>query len=278
MRIVLLNILHEIKFNFGLKGYWIGKVINLGISLLTASIMGLVYAFNEETREIIGVENVIVYLLSGFLMQFLVLSSTSITPSRILMEFQFESFEYAIFCSVNVVKYVLGIYLGLFITDFILSLPFFIIISIIVSPILSLQSFIAFVGFILVSSFLLFSVAFLFSSFYAISKNYRGYQAFIATIISYICGVYFPVQGYFNLLGSVGGWIGISIISFFPQTFVFDIARKIIFAGDYITIFPIWLEILFLFISTIVLGFLAHYLFKIGIKKWRRKGFKSYIY
>lgn len=278
MRTLFINFWRELRYFFGLKGIWAGRIAGVLVSLLTAFAMGLVYAFSTEAQEAIGVENVAIYLLTGFFMQYLIYASISGAPSKMLTFLRWDAFEYLTHYNFNVFQHVAGIYFGLFMIDFVVALPFLIGLAILVSQTISFLAMLSFIGFLLVMAICLLSVGLLFSALILISKNAQGYIQVIGNIVTFICGVYFPIQGYLTMFGNIGGWFAIGIVSIFPHTYIYDLSRFVIFMGDYTTIFPIWLELILLFVTSTIFLLIALLLFKVGIKKWRNKGFKSYIY
>jgi len=279
MRVIYASMYHEIKEFVGLKGLWIGRFVSVGISLLTAFVMGVVYAFNEAAQSLIGVENVAVYLLSGFFLQYIVLSSVSNVPYLFFVAIRYDILEYVSSFKVSLVKFILGSFIAIFLTDLFISLPFLIVLGVIIIGTISVASFFSFLGFLILSGILIFSVALLFSSLYTLTEHFRGIQGVIVSIITFVCGVYFPVQGYLSLFGMVGGWISIGIVSIFPHTYIFDLSRFILFAGSYTPIYPyLWLEFLLFILSSVIILLIALLLLKKGIKRMRRRGFRSYIY
>ena len=72
MKTFIVNYWREIRYFFGLKGNWIGSIAYILVSLITAMGMGAVYIFNNQAQKMVGLENVGVYLLTGFFMQYLV--------------------------------------------------------------------------------------------------------------------------------------------------------------------------------------------------------------
>jgi len=278
MRVIYASMYHELKEFLGMKGRWIGRFISVGISLLTAFAMGVVYAFNETAQELVGIEDVSVYLLTGFFLQYIVLSSVSNVPSLFFVAIRFDILEYVSSYSVNIVKFILGSFLGIFAIDIFVSIPFLITLCIVISSTISVASFFIFLGFLILSAMLLFSVALLFSSFFMLTEHFSGFLRVVTGIVTFICGIYFPVQGYLTLFGSVGGWFSIGLVSLFPHTYIFDISRYILFAGTYQLIYPLWLELLLFIGSSILIFFIAVLIIKKGLKKMKRRGFRSYVY
>lgn len=255
-----------------------GRITAILVSLLTAFAMGMIYAFSEQARNAIGIGNVAIYLLTGFFMQYLVMASRSGTPMKMLAMLQWDAFEYVSHYSISITQYIGGIYCALFLIDFTVTLPFLIGLTVLVVKTISFVALLSYLGFILLSAVCLYSVSMLFSAFYSLSKNFRGYLGVLGNIIQFVCGVYFPVHGYLSLFGKIGGWIGIGLVSIFPHTYVFDLSRYVIFLGEYQTIYPLWVEFLLLIVSSIALYVVAIRVFKVGLKRLRKKGFKSYIY
>ena len=278
MKTFIVNYWREIRYFFGLKGNWIGSIAYILVSLITAMGMGAVYIFNNQAQKMVGLENVGVYLLTGFFMQYLVFSSLSKTPAKIYASFSWDMFEYLIFYNVSITQYVTGVYIALFSIDIFLSIPFIITTGIVVSNAISISSFFAFLGFVILSGFCLTSFAIFFSGLMALSKNFRGFRAVIAYIIQFICGLYFPIHAYLSLFGNLGGWMAIVIVSLFPYTYLFDIARYIVFSGTYTPIYPLWLNITLFILSSLVFYGIGILIFKLAVTKWRKKGFRSYIY
>ena len=279
MRTFYANFWREIKYNLGRKGVWIGRIINVGVSILTAIAMGLIYAFSSDAQTALGIRNVGLFLLTGFFLQYLVLSSVSLAPSTFWADIRYGSLEFIFYYDFSITEYIFGMYSAQFLIDFVISLPFLIAIAIFASLIsITPITILAFIGFILLSFLCLFSIAMLFSSLYTISIHFMGYNRVIVTIVYFICGVYFPVQGYLTLFGLAGGWTAISVVSIFPYTFVFDLARYILFGTDYLTIYPVWAEFILLLGTSLVLYGFSLILFKRGLEKLRMKGFSTYRY
>lgn len=280
MKTFYANFWREMKYNIGRKSIWIARLVNIFVSILTSFAMGLIYSFSPETGATLGIEDVGLFLLTGFFLQYLVLSGVSSAPSSFWSDVRSGSMEFIFNYEFSITEYILGMYLSQFLVDFVISIPFLITIIILSStravPILQV---LAFIGFLIFAFLCLFSITMLYSSFYMWSKHFFPYHAVVTSVAYFICGVYFPVAGYLSLFGKTGGWIAISLISFLPYTQIFDIARYIIFGEGYTLAIPyLWLEFLIIIITSIAFYSLSLVIFKKGFRKLRKEGFASYRY
>ncbi len=279
MKTFYANFWREVRYNIGRKGVWIGRIANVSVSILTAFAMGVIYAFSSDAQNNLGIGNVGLFLLTGFFMQYLVLTSVTVAPNTFWADIRYGSLEFVFFCDFSITEYIFGMYSAQFLFDFIISIPFFIVLAVLaavqsIAPIVIL----IFMAFVILSFLCLFSVSMLFSSLYALSKQFMGYSRVLFSIVYFICGVYFPVQGYLTLFNETGGWIAIAIVSIFPYTYVFDLARKIVFGASYETIYPLWLEFLLLFVTCAILYLLSLWIFRKGLAKLKKEGFAGYRY
>ena len=280
MKTFYANFWREMKYNFGRKGVWIGRFVNIFVTILTSFAMGLIYTFSSGAGTALGVNNVGLFLLTGFFLQFLVLSGVSLAPASFWEDIRSGSLEFIFNQEFSVTQYIFGMYLSQFIIDFLISVPFLVTIIIITStrayPFLTM---LAFVGFLLLAFLCLFAFTMLYSSLYMLSKHFFGYHRVVSNIAYFICGVYFPVASYLSLFGNVGGWITIGFISVLPYTQIFDIARYIIFGSTYtLALTHLWIEFVVLIVTSILFYVLALLIFKKGFKKLRNEGFPSYRY
>ncbi|UJG40561.1 MAG: hypothetical protein K9W45_12095 [Candidatus Heimdallarchaeum aukensis] len=279
MKTFIANFITQIKYFTGLRVIWISRIVYVFVSLLTSFTMGMVYKFNEATQNLIGVQNVAIFVLTGFFLQFLMNASSGYTPAAVREMIQNGNLEYSVHCGANIVQQILGIYIASYLFDFVICLPFIVTLSLLTINTISVYALLSFIGFLFISGLCLFSIGFLFSSLYVLSKGFLGFHSVIANIVYFICGVYFPIQGYLTLFGSVGGWIAIAIVSIFPYTYVFDLSRYMIFLGqNYQTFLPFGIELIIFICSSILIMLIAMQLFKLGFKRMRKKGFISFIY
>jgi ABC-type polysaccharide/polyol phosphate export permease len=280
MKTFYANFWREMKYNLGRRGVWMGRLVNVSVSILTAFAMGIIYSFSSDAQSIVGIANVGLFLLTGFFLQYLVLSSVTIAPNTFWSDIRNGSFEFIFYYEFSISEYIFGIYFAQFIIDFVISLPFLIAI-IIVAAINSIPVIliIAFIGFLIFSFLCLFSITMLFASLYVLSKQFMGYHGAVTYIAYFVCGVYFPILGYLSLFGQTAGWAIIGIISIFPYTQVFDIARYIIFGSSYTLAYPaLWVAFLIMISSSIIFYFLSLIIFRKGFKNLRKEGFAAYRY
>ncbi len=268
------------KYNLGRRGVWMGRLVNVTVSIITAFAMGIIYSFSAEAQTTVGIANVGLFLLTGFFLQYLVLSSVTIAPNTFWGDIRSGSFEFIFHYEFSISEYIFGIYFAQFIIDFVISLPFLIAIIIVAAG----QStpailIISFIGFLIFSFLCLFSITMLYSSLYVLSKQFMGYHGAVTYIAYFICGVYFPILGYLSLFGTKAGWAIIGVISILPYTQVFDIARYIIFGQNYVLAYPtLWLAFLIMISTSVIFYVLSLIIFRKGFKNLRKEGFAAYRY
>jgi ABC-type polysaccharide/polyol phosphate export permease len=94
---------------------------------------------------------------------------------------------------------------------------------------------------------------------------------FLNNIFQFVCGAFVPVQAFIGM-HRTGGLVIKYIAHIFPYTYCYDLFRYYMFGSTYVTLLPVWLEYVLLFVSSLLFLALGYFLLKRVERKAKTTG------
>jgi ABC-type polysaccharide/polyol phosphate export permease len=280
----------RLNFNYNLKvlgkGIWrdlvnirrykmrlIGWLLNMMIGLGAAYIFGVILRFNTITTSETGIlsTQVFVFFAGGIALSTFSDTALWAPMGRVQQDVHYGTLEAVFVTPTNRIIYLLAPT----ISDAILNMFFFIPAYIIILGVHGALSN----GYIIGTTFLIVILTIIsmisFGIFFAmlaiLVRRIQPVAVFLSNIFQFVCGAFVPVQSFIGM-GKIGGSMLKYFAHIFPYTYCYDLFRFYMFGSDYVTLVPIWLEYILLFLSSILFLILAYFLMKRVEKKAKETG------
>ncbi|NHJ85164.1 MAG: ABC transporter permease [Asgard group archaeon] len=277
-------------FNFNMrvvgKGIWrdlvninryklrlIGWLINMTIGLGAAYIFGVIMNFNDITTAQTGImyNQVFVFFAGGIALSTFSDTATWAPMGRVQQDIHYGTLEAVFVTPTSRFAYLIS---PIF-SDAILNLLFFIPAYIIIMGVHGALTNPYIIGTTLLIVLLTIISMIAFGLFFAmiaiLLRQATQLASFLGQIFQFLCGAYVPVQAFIGM-NKIGGSILRYFAQIFPYTYCYDLFRYFTFGSEYVTLMPIWAEIVLLFASSIFFITLAIFLLKRVEKRAKKIG------
>lgn len=247
-------------------------IIDMFIILVSTYFFGIMIDFNPLTASETGllISQVFIFRASGFALSTFSDVAVWSPMGRVEQDIHYGTLE-AIFVSpANRISYLLSTTFS----EAIINMIFFVPAYLIILGMAGVLGNIVVVGTTLLVVLLTMISMMGFGVFFAmlaiLVRRAHPIAVIINNIFRFICGAYVPVQTFLGW--NIAGKILKNIAQLFPYTYCYDLFRYYIFGASYNLLFPIWLEYLLLFVTTVFFVSLAFLLLKVVERKAKVKG------
>lgn len=258
-----------VRYKAQLFGMFIESVsIILGFLLI-----GGAYYFSPEVLSLTGLQSsdVFMFMMTGSCLQVLSGIATWGPLNRVEEDIHYGTLEHIFVSPANRLGYLFSTTISRTIFMMIFFIPIFIISLVLAGSITNLAAIGLSLVAVLVSIISMMSVGMFFALLGIMFRQTRALVSVLHMLIQFLCGAYLPVQGYITM-GPGIGLVLKYLAMCFPFTYCFDILRAFMIGPTYITLLPVWLEIVIIAAMTIAFVIIAR-LFLIPVeRKAKRSG------
>ncbi|NHJ48514.1 MAG: hypothetical protein FK733_12085 [Asgard group archaeon] len=280
----------KLDFNYNMrvlgKGIWrdlvnirrykmrlIGWLLNMTIGLGAAYIFGVILRFNTITVSETGIlsTQVFVFFAGGLALGTFADTATWAPLGRVQQDIHYGTLEAVFVTPSNRISYLLAPTLS----DSILNLLFFVPSYLIILGVHGSLTNGYVVGttilIVLLTIVSMISFGLFFAMLAILVRRIQPVAIFLNNIFQFVCGALIPVQAFIGM-NKTGGTILKYIAHIFPYTYCYDLFRFYMFGPTYVTLVPVWLEFVLLFVSSIGFLLLAMLLLRRVEKKAKDTG------
>lgn len=257
------------RYKVALFGWLFSMLVGLG----SAFIFGTLFQFNPITTAESGLQSnqVFVFFASGVAISAFVDSALWAPMNRVERDIHFGTLEAVFVSPANRLTYLLSPTIADSILNLLFFVPSFIVIMLVNGSLTDISIIGTTMLVVLLTIISMVSFGVFFAMIAILIRKSRPIAVFLSMLFQFFCGAYVPVQSYVSINRTVGEVLKY-IASIFPITHCYDLFRYFTYGGTYLTLFPVWLEFLFLGVTSLFFLGLAALLLKAGEKKAKRDG------
>jgi ABC-type multidrug transport system permease subunit len=257
--VIYKGVWRDIKSYFRYPAYFLGMFLELVSLTLGFAIIGGAYYFTPEVLSYIGLNesDLFVFMLTGALIQVFSGIATWGPYNRVYEDVHYGTVD-AIFVSpTSRMGYLVASAISRGLMNIFFFIPLYILTLILTGTIVNF----AIIGFTLLVIVITFisnvTVGLFFGMFALLTRQARIFVSMTNQLIQFLFGAYLPVQS-FMVINRTFGTVMKYFTFIFPYTYNFDLIRHFFFGDRFITLLPIWLEL-------VILG--ANVIFYLGLAR-----------
>ena len=272
-RVIFKGVWRDLKIFVRYRAFLLGMILEMISLTLGFAIIGGAYYFTPEVLSYIGLDesDLFLFMLSGTLVQVFSGVATWGPFNRVEEDVHFGTVD-AVFVTPSTR---MGYLLSSAISRGILNLVMFIPIYILTLGLAGELTNPAVIGFTLLVSLITFisnlATGLFFGMFALLTRQSRIFISMTHQLIQFVFGAFLPVQS-FMVINKGFGTVMKYITMLFPYTYNFDLMRHFLFGDRFITLLPIWQELVILAANLIFYLIIARMLLIFVEKKAKTKG------
>ena len=272
-RVVFKGIWRDLKTFTRYRAFFTGMIMEMISLTLGFAIIGGAYYFTPEVLTYIGLEesDLFLFMMTGVLVQVFSSVATWGPFNRVNEDIHYGTID-AVFISPSTR---MGYLVSSSISRGILNLIFFVPLYILTLGLAGVLSNPVVIGYTLLVVIITFvsnvAVGLYFGMFALLTRQARIFVSMTNQLIQFLFGGYLPVQS-FMVINAGFGTVMKYITMIFPYTYNFDLMRHFIFGDKFITLLPIWQELVILGANLIFYLILARVMLIFVEKKAKNKG------
>lgn len=272
-RVIFKGIWRDLKTYVRYKAFFLGMLLEMISLTLGFAIIGGAYYFTPEVLSYIGLEesDLFVFMLSGTLVQFFSSVATWGPYNRVEEDVHFGTVDAVFVTPTTRMGYLLSSSISRGLVTFIFFIPLYIL-TLGLSGNLTNP---AVIGYTLLATLITFisniAIGLYFGMFALLTRQSRIFISMTHQLIQFVFGAYMPVQS-FMVINKGFGTVMKYITMIFPYTYNFDLMRHFIFGDKFITLLPIWQELVILGANLVFYAIVARVLLIFVEKKAKKRG------
>ena len=257
------------RYKVALIGWLFSMLVGLG----SAFIFGVLFQFNPITSAESGVQSdqVFVFFASGIALSAFVDTAFWAPMGRVEQDIHYGTLEAVFVSPANRMAYLLSPTIADSILNLLFFIPAFVVIMVMNGSITDIHVLGTTMLVVLLTMISMIAFGVFFAMIAILVRRSRPIAVFLSMLFQFFCGAYVPVQSYVALNRTLGEVLKY-IASIFPITHCYDLFRYFTYGATYNTLFPVWLEFLFLGITSLLFVSIAALLLKSVEKKAKREG------
>ena len=257
------------RYKVALFGWLFSMLVGIG----SAFIFGVLFQFNPITSAESGIQSdqVFVFFAGGIALSTFVDTAFWAPMGRVERDIHYGTLEAVFVTPANRLAYLLSPTIADSILNLIFFIPAFVIIMVANSSITNPYVLGTTLLIVLLTIVSMITFGVFFAMIAILVRRSRPLAVFLSMLFQFFCGAYVPVQSYVALNQTLGEVLKY-IAAIFPYTHCYDLFRYFTYGDTYNPLFPIWMEFLFLGVTSLLFLGLAALLLKSVEKKAKKEG------
>ncbi|MHA1124050.1 MAG: ABC transporter permease [Candidatus Heimdallarchaeota archaeon] len=273
VRVIFKGVWRDSITYFRYKAQLYGMFLEMVSLIFGFLLIGGAYNFSPEVLSLSGLKStdVFMFIMTGASLQVLSGIATWGPLNRVEEDIHFGTLEHIFVTPANRIGYLLSTTISRALFTMIFFVPFFILALVLSGSITNIAAIGLSLVAVLISILSMMSVGIFFALLGIMFRQTRALVSILHMLIQFLCGAYLPVQGFVFIGPGIGPALKY-IAMCFPFTYCFDILRAFMIGPTYITLLPVWLELVIVAAMTIAFVVIAR-LFLIPVeRKAKRNG------
>ncbi|MHA1245200.1 MAG: ABC transporter permease [Candidatus Heimdallarchaeota archaeon] len=257
------------RYKVALFGWLFSMLVGIG----SAFIFGVVFQFNPITSAESGIQSdqVFVFFAGGIALSTFVDTAFWAPMGRVEQDIHYGTLEAVFVSPANRLAYLLSPTIADSILNLIFFIPAFVVIMVANGSITDIYVLGTTMLVVLLTIVSMITFGVFFAMIAILVRRSRPLAVFLSMLFQFFCGAYVPVQSYVALNRTLGEVLKY-IAAIFPYTHCYDLFRYFTYGDTYNPLFPIWLEFLFLGVTSVLFLGVAALLLKSVEKKAKKDG------
>jgi ABC-2 type transport system permease protein len=258
------------RYKIGLLGWFLSMTIGVGAGYL----FSVLFEFNPTTAAGIGISTstqIFVFFVGGVGLSTFSDTALWAPMNRVNQDIHYGTLEAVFVSPTSRIAYLLSPIIADSILNLIFFIPAYILLMVLNGTITNFYV----IGTTLLIVLLTITSMIAFGLFFAmiaiLLRRVQPMAIFLSMIFQFICGAYVPVQTFalnYPIFGSILKYFAL----IFPYTYCYDLFRYFTFGSSYQILFPVWVELLILLVTSVLFVILAYFLIKVVERKAKKTG------
>lgn len=272
-RVVFKGIWRDLKTYVRYRAFFIGMFMELISLTLGFAIIGGAYYFTPEVLSYIGLEesDLFLFMMSGAVIQIFSGIATWGPFNRVDEDIHYGTIDAVFVTPSTRMGYLVSSAISRGLVNIVMFIPIYCL-TLGLAGILTNPALIGYTLLVILITFVSnVTVGLYFGMFAILTRQARIFISMTNQLIQFLFGAYLPVQS-FMVINKGFGTVMKYITMVFPFTYNFDLLRHFIFGERFITLLPIWQELMILGINIVFYIIMARVLLIFVEKKAKKKG------